>query len=119
MEKYTINDNVNMTICDELYDNSALTIEGLDLDSINDYANYLDSVCGLKPNATFYVIYGYEMNNFYTLHGKVAYPGDIHIVSIKLNDLVNPDKIITKRFEFGGRWFDDIVDNNSAHLDCD
>lgn len=53
------------------------------------------------------------MNDFYTLSGKNAYPDDLNIVVIKLSNLVNPNKLITKRFEFGGKWFDDIVDNNA------
>lgn len=110
---YAVNDNVNMSICDELYDNSALTLEGLSLDSLDDYAEYLDDICGLKDGAVFHIIDGNEMNNFYCLSGKNAYPGDLHIVAIKLDDLVNPDAIILKRFEFGGRWFDDVVDNNA------
>lgn len=111
--KYTVNDNVSMSVCDELYENSALTLEGLNLDSLDDYAKYLDSICGLKDGAVFHIIDGNEMNNFYCLYGNAAYPGDLHIVAIKLDDLVNPNAIILKRFEFGGRWFDDVVDNNA------
>lgn len=111
--KYTVNDNVNMSVCDELYENSALTLEGLSLDSLDDYANYLDEVCGLKDGAVFHIIDGNEMNNFYCLYGNAAYPDDLRIVAIKLDDLVNPNAIILKRFEFGGRWFDDVVDNNA------
>lgn len=113
MKKYTVNTDITMNLCDEFYDDSALTLEGLDLDSLDDYANYLDDTCGLEDGATFHVIYGNEMNDFYMLSGDNAYPGDLHIVVIKLSDLVSPDKIILKRFEFGGRWFDDIVDNNA------
>lgn len=113
MKKYTVNTDITMSLCDEFYDDSALTIEGLGLDSLDDYANYLDDICGLEDGAVFHVIDGNEMNDFYMLSGKNAYPGDLHIVVIKLSDLVNPDKIILKRFEFGGRWFDDVVDNNA------
>ena len=113
MKKYTINTDITMSLCDEFYDGSALTIEGLDLDSLDDYANYLDNICGLENGAVFYVIDGNEMNDFYMLSGKNAYPGDLHIIVIKLSDLVDPNKVILKRFEFGGRWFDDVVDNNA------
>ena len=94
MKKYTVNTDITMSLCDEFYDESALTIEGLDLDSLDDYANYLNRECGLKDNAVFHVIYGNEMNDFYMLSGKNAYPGDLHIVVIKLSDLVNPNAII-------------------------
>jgi len=117
MKKYTVNTNITMNLCDEFYGEPALTLEGLDLNSLDDYANYLDNECVLKDNAVFHVIHGSEMNDFYTLSGKNAYPDDLNIVVIKLSNLVNPNKLITKRFEFGGRWFDDVVDNN-AHREC-
>lgn len=113
MKKYTVNTDITMSLCDEFYDGSALTLEGLDLDSLDDYANYLDRECGLKDGAVFHIIDGNEMDDFYMLSGKNAYPGDLHIVVIKLSDLVNPNAIIMKRFSFGGRWFDDVVDNNA------
>ena len=118
MKKYTVNTDITMSLCDEFYDGSALTLEGLDLDSLDAYADYLDNVCGLKDGAVFHVIYGNEMDDFYMLSGKAAYPGDLHIVVIKLSDLINPSKIVMKRFEFGGRWFDDVVDNNSRRSCC-
>ena len=111
---YTVNDNVNESIFDELYNNSALTLEGLDLDSLDDYAKYLDGICGLKDGAVFHIISGNKMNDFYCLSGKAEYPDDLHIVAIKLDDLVNPSAIVMKRFSFGGRWFDDVVDNNAC-----
>lgn len=114
MKKYTVNTDITMSLCDEFYDDSSLTLEGLDLDSLDDYANYLDDICGLNDCAVFNVIDGNEMNDFYMLSGDKAYPGDLHIVVIKLSDLVNPNKIILKRFEFGGRWFDDVVNNNAS-----
>ena len=110
---YTVKENLTGDIFDELYDNSALTLEGLDLSSLDDYAKYLNRICGLKDNAIFYVIQGYEMNDYYDLSGNNAYPEDLHIVVVKLNDLINPNKIVMKRFDFGGRWFDDVVDNNA------
>lgn len=116
MKKYSVNTDITMSLCDEFYDGSALTLEGLDLDSLDDYANYLDRECGLKDGAVFHVIDGNEMDDFYMLSGKNAYPGDLHIVVIKLSDLVNPNAIIMKRFGFGGRWFDDVVDNNARRV---
>lgn len=114
MKKYTVNTDITISLCDEFYNGSALTLEGLDLDSLDDYANYLDRECGLKDGAVFHVIDGNEMDDFYTLSGKNSYPGDLHIVVIKLSDLINPSAIVFKRFDFGGRWFDDVVDNNAS-----
>lgn len=61
----------------------------------------------------FYVTSGKDMNEFCGgLTGDNAYPDDLSIVSIKLSDIKDVSKIILRRFEVGGRWFDDIVDNN-------
>ena len=87
---------------DELYKNSALTIEGLDSDSIVDFAHggTVDKVV---------VTEGRLMNKVYGLTGNNAYPKYLTIVSI-LGDTL---PMTMRRFEFGGRWFDDIVDNNA------
>ena len=50
------------------------------------------------------------MNNIYNLYDNNAYNKDLTIVSIIGIDLM---KIALKRFSVGGRWFDDIVDNNA------
>lgn len=118
MSNYTVNTEITESLCEELYNDSALTLEGLDLDSLDDYAKYLDEECGLKENAVFHVIDGYTMNSLYDLSSNNAYPDDLHIVVIKLSDLVKPNKIIMKRFNFGGRWFDDVVDNNARRECC-
>ena len=50
------------------------------------------------------------MNEQYGLSGSNAYPEDCTIVSV--TD-INQMAITIPRFEVGGRWFDDIVDNNT------
>lgn len=95
---------------DYLYKNSALTIEGLTLDSIPDFLNYLKENTTVNKERAF-VISGKLMNETYHLSGKNAYPDDLNIVSVSLED-INSAPIITKRFEIGAKWFDDIVDNN-------
>ena len=102
MSNYTVNTEITKSLCEEFYDDSALTLEGLDLDSLDDYAKYLDEECGLEENAIFHVIDGGTMNHLYDLSYNNAYPDDLHIVVIKLSDLVNPNAIIMKRFGFGG-----------------
>lgn len=98
-------------ILDELEANSALTIEGLSKESIPDFVNFIKENAGLKSE-TVYTVSGCIMNYYYGLTGSNAYPNDLTIVSIKLSDIENVGKIILTRFQFGGRWFDDIVDNN-------
>lgn len=110
---YSVNYLIDMDLLDSFYEGSALTLEGLDLDSLGDYANYLEKACGLKDNAVFHVIKGSYMNAIYGLFGSNAYPADLDIVVIHLDNLEKPNAIFIKRFEFGGRWFDDVVDNNA------
>lgn len=111
MRNYFVNHDVTKNMCVGFYNSSALTLEGLSLESLPDYADYLDNACGLKDGATFDIIEGCKMNEYFDLTGETAYPDDLHIVVIHLCFLKDPNKIVLKRFEFGGRWFDDVIDN--------
>lgn len=91
---------------------SALTIEGLTEDSIPDFINWVKEHTPMK-NEIVYVIKGKTMNRVYGLTGKNAYPDDLTIVSIKLEDMENSMAVVAPRFEIGARWFDDIVMNNA------
>ena len=53
------------------------------------------------------------MNNHYNLTGNNRYNEDLKIVSIKNKDIMQLMRVAIPRFEIGGRWFNDIVDNNS------
>lgn len=53
------------------------------------------------------------MNEKYKLTGRVAYPKDITLISIKLEDIDNVNAIAIPRFNVFGRWFSDIVDGNA------
>lgn len=95
---------------DNLYNHSALTIEGLAEQSIPDFLRWLaDNTTFTKENPTVYITSGKVMNDFYSLTGSNAYKDDLSLVSIIDIDIT---KIILTRFAIGGRWFDDIVDNN-------
>ena len=53
------------------------------------------------------------MNRMYRLTGTNAYPEtDCTLVCIKLADMEHSDRVTMPRFDIGGRWFTDIVDNN-------
>lgn len=107
--------NVTQKDFEDLYNDSALTWEGLDtsdenLEAVKEWLQ--DCGCELLTD-TFYVTSGKDMNEFCGgLTGSNAYPNDCNIVSIKLSDIKDYAKIILRRFEVGGRWFDDVVDNN-------
>ena len=98
---------------DALYNQSALTWEGLDSseENLNAVLNWLGEnkaiIDGVEP--TFHVIKGKLMNDTYGLTGDNAYHEDLNLVSVTN---INQVPITLPRFEVGGRWFDDIVDNN-------
>ena len=100
---------------DNLYNQSALTWEGLssDEENLNAVKEWLDGngalLEGIEP--TFHIIAGELMNEIYGLTGNNAYSADLTIVSV--TD-INQMKVTLPRFEVGGRWFDDVVDNNVA-----
>lgn len=98
---------------DELYNESALTWEGLSSDegNLNAVENWLNQhgaiTEGKEP--TFHIITGELMNTTYGLTGDNAYSKDLTLVSVTNIDQM---KVVFPRFEVGGRWFDDVVDNN-------
>ena len=85
---------------DFLYDNWAMTWEGLAEESFEEALEE----CGGK-NAKGYLIKGKDMNAHYHLTGTNAYPDDLNIFAIY------PFKGLAMMF--GARWFTDIVDNNT------
>jgi len=107
----TVNSNDTETL-NRLYNGSALTLEGLNADDIDSLLDYVDEVAGLK-NRTAYKISGATMNNAYKLTDDNAYPDNLTIVCVALEDIKDVDSIVMARFDFGGRWFDDVVDNNA------
>ena len=98
---------------DALYNESALTWEGLtnseeNLEAVMDWLTNLGAVIdGQEP--TFHIITGELMNEMYGLKGNNAYADILTIISVTN---INQIKVALPRFEVGGRWFDDIVDNN-------
>lgn len=94
----------------KFYADSSLTLEGLVLDSLNDYADWLSPFCD-KEDLTFYIIEGELMNRVY----HTDYPDDLHIVVVMLEKLHDLGRLAIKRFECGARWFDDICDNAASN----
>lgn len=96
---------------DFLYEDNALTVVGLCRESIADLFSILKENTTVHRERVF-ITSGKLMNEQYGLTGKNAYPDNLTIVSISLEDF-DVEPMILKRFEFGGRWFNDIVDNNA------
>ena len=108
---YTIENVTTKEQLNKLYENSAFTIEGLAEESIPDMIEWLkENTVFTTENPVVYVTKGDVMNAEYSLTNDKAYKKDLTIVSVIDIDSI---KIALKRFSVGGRWFDDIVDNNA------
>lgn len=101
---------------DELYNGSALTFVGLssDEESIKGLVEWLKEHSEISNPLPIHIISGQTMNINYGLTGENRYEDDLTIISIKNGDIRNLGAIVIPRFEIGGRWFDDIVDNNAT-----
>lgn len=100
---------------DALYEDWSLTIEGFAPDEKN-LKELLDWVKELTPlkREDVYIIEGAVMNREYHLTGTNAYPDkNCTLVCVKLADMENPNRVAIPRFQIGGRWFYDIVENNA------
>lgn len=100
MEIIKINkENNNLELLNMLYDNWAMTWEGLAEESFEEALNEC------SKNNVGYLIDGATMNKCYGLKGSNAYPNDLHIFAIK--------EFKGIAINYGARWFTDIVDNNA------
>ena len=100
---------------DALYEDWSLTIEGFAPDEKN-LKELLDWVKELTPlkREDVYIIEGAVMNREYHLTGTNAYPDkNCTLTCVKLADMENPNRVAIPRFQIGGRWFYDIVENNA------
>ena len=109
--------NADATVLDDLVKHSALTIEGLDLGSVKDFVAWIEAHTPLKRK-NVYVTKGSLANSEWRLTGDNAYPDDLNIVSVKLDDMEDFNKVVMPRFQIGARWMDDIHDNNVARERC-
>lgn len=90
---------------------SALTIEGITNETIPDFLDWIKKYTPiLKENV--YITKGETMNKVLKLTGNNAYPDDLIIVSVRLEDMQNSMAVAIPRFAIGARWLDDIINNN-------
>ena len=104
--------NVDGKTLKELVKGSALTIEGLAESSFDEFLDWIKDIAGLKTRR-LYVTKGRLANGEWLLTGDNAYQNDLNIVSVKLDDMEDRNKIVMARFQVGARWMDDIRDNNA------
>lgn len=102
---------------DYLYNESALTFEGTTVDDENLQwlCNWLIERECMDKDACIdiYDVTGKLMNSHYDLTGKNRYKVRLNIICVPLSQLKNIGSLAIARFTLGGRWFDDVVDNNS------
>lgn len=91
---------------------SALTFEGVRIDEAHLYRDFFKQFTEVDATKPCYIIYGRTMNNHYGLIGRNAYANDLNILVFPLDTFQSIVKIAVPRFQIGGRWFDDIVNNN-------
>ena len=104
--------NVDSKTLKELVKGSALTIEGLAESSFDEFLDWVKDIAGLKTRR-LYVTKGKLANSEWNLTGDNAYQDDLNIVSVKLDDMENWNKIVIARFQIGGRWMSDIKSSNT------
>lgn len=92
---------------EELVEGSALTVEGLAESSIDEFLDWIEGLTKLKARRA-YVTKGSTANSAWGLAGYAAYPDDLSIVSVKLDDMENWKKVVMPRFQVGARWMDDV-----------
>lgn len=93
---------------------SALTFEGMRTDDANLQAicDWLEAHGAAKDcDIKFCCIKGNVMNKLFNLHGSNRYKADCNILSVD-SSTINASKVIMARFDVGGRWLDDVIDNN-------
>lgn len=111
MDKKTEIINVDSKTLEELVKGSALTLEGLSESSFDEFLDWVKDIAGLKTRR-IYVTKGRLANSEWLLTGDNAYQNDLNIVSVKLDDIEDRNKIVMARFQVGARWMDDIHDSN-------
>lgn len=113
MEFITLTDDQAKEKFEEFYNGSALTISGMIPEEAQLYVDYFGEHTGIKEGVAGYIYTGKVMNDHYNLSGDNRYPDDIHFLTIPNEAFENAMAIAIPRFQVGGRWFDDIVDNNA------
>lgn len=102
-----INNIINIEGINKLSSVSAITFEGIAPtdNNVNNIAEWFKGYEAVKDEGDleFHVISGKLMNEAFELTSTNKYPNDLSILSITG---VDNSKIITKRFEVGGRWMD-------------
>lgn len=112
-KNFTLIENKTKEDIEILKEDWAITAEGLAKESFEDFLDWADHFAKLKKRE-LYLTPGKVMNEAYGLTGNNRYPENLNIVSIKLEDMENPNALALPKMMTGARWMYDIVENNLA-----
>lgn len=105
-------DEANRKNFKDMYNRSMLTFSGIAAKTQNYDAicDFLEANNALADQGVpeFYIFDGKEMNECFRLTGDNAYPDDCNFIAV---DNISQMAVALPRFEYGGRWFDDVADN--------
>lgn len=109
-------DEANRKNFKEMYNKSMLTFPGI-ASTTNNYEAICDFLeeCDALPSQgvpEFYIFEGKDMNDCFKLSGDNAYQDDVSFIAV---DNISPMMVAVSRLRVGGRWFDDIADNDVRH----
>jgi len=99
----------------KFYDRSALTFFGIVPEEAHLYRDFFKQVTEIDETQPCYMYTGKMMNDHYGLTETNAYPDDLCIITFMPETFKNYMAVAIPRFQIGGRWFDDVVENNRAH----
>lgn len=94
----------------ELNKKEAVAIEGLDMDSVKEYMDYLKKITFVRRER-LYIISGKLMNSVYRLAEENMYPYYIHIVCILPEDVLIDRHTIKELTNLGAKPLNTIVDD--------
>lgn len=98
----------------DLYEDNALTIEGL-LPTEKNYIAFYDWILqysAVKDNRLyFYNVSGSSINKFCGLKEGCSYPGNYNVMCVLQRNLEIPLAFCVPKVQIGARWFRDVIDN--------
>ena len=95
----------------------AMTFEGViaeddSFEAIIEFLKEYNAIPEDRKLVKFWVIRGDKMNKHYKLTGDNAYPDNLTIINIPLEQLKSISGVALPMRRYNGRWYSDVVSNN-------
>lgn len=97
---------------DSSFRESAVVLEGFDINCLPEYMNYLKSITEVYKERAF-VIKGRLINDSYRLGGENRYPENLNIIAILQEDVRLDKDTVQKLYELGAKPYTDVIYNNN------